>query len=80
MCFSVAPDQQKQIIMTGELSVANICDACRHGISDPDKSEVLCIGKANSNNASFNIAVSVNKEYVKILGVYLCPNKEMCEH
>ena len=42
--------------------------------------EVLCIGKANSNNASFNIAVSVNKEYVKILGVYLCPNKEMCEH
>ena len=44
-----------------------------------DKSEVLCIGNANNNDASFKIPVSINKEGFKILGVYLGPNKQMCE-
>ena len=44
-----------------------------------DKSEVLCIGNANNNDASFKIPVSINKECVKILGVYLGPKKKMCE-
>ena len=44
-----------------------------------DKSEVLCIGKAINSALSFNIPVSINKDCVQILGIYLGPNKELCE-
>ena len=44
-----------------------------------EKSEVLCLGKASQIDLSFNIPVTVNKDCVQILGIYLGPNKKVCE-
>ena len=44
-----------------------------------EKSEVLCLGKASQTDLSFNIPVTVNKDCVQILGIYLGPNEELCE-
>ena len=44
-----------------------------------EKSEVLCLGKASQTDLSFNIPVTVNKDCIQILGIYLGPNKELCE-
>ncbi len=44
-----------------------------------EKSEILLLGKAALNPVSFNMPVSVNKDCVKILGVYLGRNKSLCE-
>ena len=43
------------------------------------KSEVLCLGKASQTELSFNIPITVNKDCVQILGIYLGPNNELCE-
>ena len=44
-----------------------------------NKSEVLCIGKCRLNNISFNLPVSVKYDCIKVLGIYLGPNKNVCE-
>ena len=40
-----------------------------------EKSEVLIIGKASQIDLSFNIPVTVNKDCLQILGIYLGPSK-----
>ena len=42
-----------------------------------EKSEVLC--KASQTDLTFNIPVTLNKDCIQILGIYLGPNKELCE-
>ena len=44
-----------------------------------EKSEVLCLGKSLKNDITFKISVTVNTDCVQILGVYLGPNKPLCE-
>ena len=44
-----------------------------------EKSEVLCLGKASDKDLSFNIPITVNTNCVQILGIYLGPNKYLCE-
>ena len=44
-----------------------------------EKSEVLCLGKTSQIYISFNIPVTVNKDCIQILGIYIGSNKELYE-
>ena len=63
-------------------SVFNTIDHFCHatgGKVNYNKSEVLCIGRANQTDVDLDLPVLIKNDCVKILGVFLGPDKKLCD-